>query len=505
MTLTYIQWSALTPFLFPLLGALVIPLMVLTRTTRNEKLVRWTMWLVTLWVLYAAIKSLLQLWIGGHQPSYGPLLVDRLTQFGSLVVLGSAGLSVLQLWDHLHHEGWFKGETLALFLFSVAGLMIFMASTHLLVLFLALELFSLPLYVLTGSIRVRTEGAEGGLKYFISGAVASSCLLLGIVLLFGLTGSLDLMEISQFAHQHGWSDSLMLLGLGLILFGVLFKMSAVPMHQWTPDVYQAAPHPISGFMSVATKTAAFIVFIRIFIWGFLNDSQTTSFNLQPLLSIIGILTLFVGNLTALAQHNIKRMLAFSSIAHAGYLLLAFVSGTEQSLQYVFYYLVIYGFTNAGLFGILTAFGWVGAQTDFDHARGQGWKRPFLGMASLVLLLSLAGLPPFAGFYAKYFIFRELISSGHLGLAVFGVLASLVGVYFYLRLPVVLFMDKPPQGLEFTQDHHASSPYFWSSASVLLAVVAIIALSLWPQWLLDHIAIPTVEHPFRLIEPFITGN
>lgn len=115
MTLTYIQWSALTPFLFPLLGALVIPLMVLTRTTRNEKLVRWTMWLVTLWVLYAAIKSLLQLWIGGHQPSYGPLLVDRLTQFGSLVVLGSAGLSVLQLWDHLHHEGWFKGETLALF------------------------------------------------------------------------------------------------------------------------------------------------------------------------------------------------------------------------------------------------------------------------------------------------------------------------------------------------------------------------------------------------------
>lgn len=505
MTLTYTQWSALTPFLFPLIGALIIPMMVLTRTKRNEKLVRWTMWLVTLWVLYAALKSVLQLWIGGHQPSYGPLLVDRLTQFGSLIVLGSAGLSVLQLWDHLHHEGWFKGETLALFLFSVAGLMIFMASTHLLVLFLALELFSLPLYVLTGSIRVRPEGAEGGLKYFISGAVASSFLLLGIVLLFGLTGSLELMEISQFARQQGWSDSLMLLGLGLMLFGVLFKMSAAPMHQWTPDVYQAAPHPISGFMSVATKTAAFIVFIRIFIWGFLGDAQVPSLDLKHFLSVIGISTLFVGNLTALVQQNIKRMLAFSSIAHAGYLLLAFVSGTEQSLQYVFYYLVIYGFTNIGLFGILTAFGWVGTQTDFDHARGQGWKRPLLGMASLILLLNLAGLPPFAGFYAKYFIFRELVSSGHLSLAIFGVLASLIGVYFYLRLPVVLFMDQPAQGLAYAQDHHGVSSYFWSSTSVLIAVIAIIALSLWPQWLLDHIAIPTVQHPFRFIEPLITGN
>ena len=277
------------------------------------------------------------------------------------------------------------------------------------------------------------------------------------------------------------------------------------MHQWTPDVYQAAPHPISGFMSVATKTAAFIVFIRIFIWGFLGNALIPSLDLKHFLSVIGISTLFVGNLTALVQQNIKRMLAFSSIAHAGYLLLAFVSGTEQSLQYVFYYFVIYGFTNVGLFGILTAFGWVGTQTDFDHARGQGWKHPLLGMASLILLLNLAGLPPFAGFYAKYFIFRELVSSGHLSLAIFAVLASLIGVYFYLRLPVVLFMDQPPQGSAYAQDHHGVSSYVWSSASVLIAVIAIMALSLWPQWLLDHIAIPTVQHPFRFIEPLITGN
>ncbi len=505
MTLTYIQWSALIPFLFPLAGALVIPLMVLTRTVRNEKIVRWTVWLTSLWVLYAAIRALMQLWMGGHQPSYGPLLVDRLTQFGSLIVLGSAAITVLQLWDHLHHEGWFKGETLALFLFSVTGLMIFMATTHLLVLFLALEFFSLPLYTLTGAIRVRREGAEGGLKYFISGAVASSCMLLGIVLLFGLTGSLDLMKISQFAQQQGWSDSLMLLSLGLILFGLLFKMSAVPMHQWTPDVYQAAPHPISGFMSVATKTAVFIVFIRLFIWGFLTESQGLSATVQHLLSMIGILTLFLGNLTALAQTNIKRMLAFSSIAHSGYLLLAFVSGTEQSIHYIFYYLVIYGFTNMGLFGILTAFGWVGSQTDFDHARGQGWKRPFLGIITLVLLLSLAGLPPFAGFYAKYFIFRELISSGHVWLAILAVLASLVGIYFYLRLSMVLFMEKPLQGFNYAKDHHGLSPYFWSSLSVLICFTAIVALSIWPQWTLDNVAVPTTEQPFRLIEPFITGN
>ena len=505
MTLTYTQWSALLPFLFPLLGALVIPMMVLTRTLRNEKLVRWSIWLVTLWVLYAGLRSIFHLWVGGHQPAFGPLLVDRLTQFGSLIILGSAGLSVLQLWDHLHHEGWFKGETLALLLFSIVGLMSFIASTHLLVLFLALELFSLPLYALTGSIRFRPEGAEGGLKYFISGAVASSCLLLGIVLLFGFTGSLYLSDISQFVGLHGWSDPLMLLGLALMLYGILFKMSAVPMHQWTPDVYQAAPHPISGFMSVATKTAAFLVFIRIFIWGFLSNVQASALNLQPFISTVAVATLLVGNLTALVQHNIKRMFAYSSIAHAGYLLLAFVSGTDQSLQYVFYYLVIYGLTNVGLFGILTAFGWVGTQTDFDHARGKGWTRPFLGLSSLILLLSLAGLPPFAGFYAKYFIFRELISNGHIILAVLGVLGSLIGVYFYLRIPVVLFMDKPSQGLEYAQDHHGVAPYVWSSVSVGIAVVAILALSLWPQWLLNHIVIPTVDHPFRLIEPFITGN
>jgi len=439
------ELQALMSLLFPALGACLLPIAALDRDQAAAKWIRGAMFFIALFAVGASFYYLTALWSTGGQPSFGPLRMDRLAQFTGIFVMVAAAMAILQLWDHLHHEGWVKGETLSLLLFSATGMVLFASTTNLLLLFLSLELLSLPLYALTATVRTRAQSIEGGLKYFLTGAVAASCFLMGSVLLYGFTGSLDTAVIGAVLRIN--PEPLALLGAALLLLGFLFKVSAVPFHQWTPDAYEASPHPIAGFMSVATKGAALIALMRIFPGALAGSGTALGPKVQGAIAILAAATLILGNLSALAQTSVKRMLAYSSISHAGYLLLGLVAGTPAAYGGMLFYLAVYLAMNMGAFGLLTAFGLVGDHTQYDDLRGLGWKRPGISIAVAICMLSLAGIPPTAGFYGKYMIFKELIGQGHVSLAILGVLASLVSVYFYLRVLVSLFLETPSAGQE----------------------------------------------------------
>jgi NADH-quinone oxidoreductase subunit N len=493
MNLTNGEISAIMPLLIPALGACLLPIAALDSDQATVKWIRGFMFFTALLAITGGFLYLTRLWGSGAQPSYGALHMDRLAQFSGIFVLVAAGLTVLQLWDHLHQEGWVKGETLALLLFAVVGMILFTATANLLLLFLALEMFSLPLYALTGTVRMRAAAMEGGMKYFLTGAVASSCLLMGTVLLYGATGTLDVVAMGR-TLVAAPLDPIALVGGALLLAGFLFKVSAVPFHQWTPDVYEAAPHPIAGFMSVATKGVAFLALFRIMALGL----PVMGLRMQSALAVLAVLTLALGNLAALAQPNLKRMLAYSSISHAGYLLLGFVAATPDAYAGILFYLLAYLFMNMGAFGVLTAFGLVGDEATFENLKGQGWKRPGLGIAACLVMFSLAGLPPMAGFYGKYMIFKELILQGHVGLAVVGVLASLVSVYYYLRLPVTLFIEKPSEVAEQEAAERPAVHAPLAAATVFVCGLLVVLLGLIPGTVMTTFARRAIQETIQTL-------
>ena len=476
--------AALLPLMIPAAAACLLPIAALDKDQSSQKWIRGAMFFTAVLALFGSFFYVAQLWGTGHQPVYAPLHMDRLAQFAAIFLLITAAMAVLQLWDHSHQEGWVKGESLALLLTSVTGMMIFTATTNLMLLFIGLELFSIPLYALTATMRTRPEAAEGGMKYFLTGAVASSCFLMGSVLLYGVTGTLDVSEMGPRLGVLKGLDPLALAGAALLLLGFLFKASAVPFHQWTPDAYEGAPHPIAAFMSVATKGVALIALMRIFPGLIASGEGLLGVKLRMAIALAAALTMIVGNLTALVQTNIKRMLAYSSISHAGYLLLAFVAGTPQAFTGVLFYLVGYLAMNMGAFGLLTAFGLVGEHVTFDHLRGQGWKRPGLSIAATLCLLSLAGIPPTVGFFGKYMIFKELVQTGHVGLTVLAVLASLVSVYYYLRIPIALWLEKPKPSLEREAAEQPAVEAPFAGATVLVCGMLVLACGFLQTLLVD---------------------
>jgi len=492
------QWAALLPLIFPALGACLIPLMSLDKDQTSTKWIRGAMYATALLAVGASFWYLTDLWMTGAQPGFFQLRLDRLAQFAGIFIVVAAALTILQSWDHFHQEGWVKGESLSLLLFSVVGMMLFASTSHFITLFLGLELFSLPLYALVGTVRFRPEAAEGGMKYFLTGAVASSCFLMGGVLIYGMSGTLDLTAAALTLKAQGLAtDPLVLVGAALLLLGFLFKVSAVPFHQWTPDAYEASPHPIAGFMSVATKGVAFFALIRIFP-ATLAPLGAVTVKAQAVIAVLAVATLVLGNLTALVQTNVKRMLAYSSISHAGYLLLGLVAGTPAAYEGMLFYLIIYLAMNMGAFGLLTAFGKVGDGTTFEDLRGLGWKRPAMGFCAVILMLSLAGIPPMGGFYGKYFIFRELVATGHVGMAILGVLASLVSVYYYLRLVVALFLQAPSAEAERLASDRPAVEAPLAGATVLVAAVLVLAGGFLQSFLLDGFARRAIVEGLGLI-------
>jgi NADH-quinone oxidoreductase subunit N len=351
--------------------------------------------------------------------------------------------------------------------------MAFMASAgDLVMLYLAIETVSIPMYVLAGFFVRNDQSTEAGFKYLLFGAMTSAVMLYGFSLLYGFSGTTDLQMILTGLQQGGVTDPLVLASLVLVLVGLSFKVSVVPFHFWAPDVYQGAPTPVAGFLSTASKAAGFAVLVRLLFIVFATPTMTNAWVI--ILAALSVATMTLGNLIALAQRNIKRMLAFSSIAHAGYILIGVVSvGSELGLTSVVYYLVAYLLTN------LAAFAVVAGSDDMTAYYGLSRRSPMLALAMLVAFLSLAGMPPFAGFIAKVFIFAAAVDAGQIWLAVLGVLNSIIGLYYYLTVMKYVYLYRA-EGDE--EPLHVSGS-FKLAIGVLVAGIVIVGtlFSPWFNW------------------------
>jgi NADH-quinone oxidoreductase subunit N len=372
--------------------------------------------------------------------SFGVILSDNFALFINFVLCVVGVLTMLFSNDVVEREGIPAGEYYALTLFALCGMMMMAAATDLLVIFIALEILSLSVYVLTGIRRASAGGAEAAFKYFLLGAFSSAFFLYGIAFAFALSGStrLEQIGIALSSQPAGSPQTLALLSIGLLAVGFAFKISAVPFHMWTPDAYEGAPTIVTAFMSTGVKAAAFAAFVRVF----LSPLEPLQAQWIPILSAIAAVTMILGTVVGVVQTNVKRMLAYSSIAHAGYLLLGIIAASDTGKAAVLFYLLTYAVSNLGALGIVALLGT--AQNQHDQLRdfaGLWRSRPGLAGLLTVFLLSLGGFPPMAGFIGKWYIFSAAVQEGHYWLAIIGVLTSVVSVFFYLRIVVMMYMTE----------------------------------------------------------------
>jgi len=351
--------------------------------------------------------------------------------------------------------------------------MLLMASaTDLMVLFVALEVMSLAAYVLAGIERDNVRSNEAALKYFLLGAFATGFLLFGVALLYGATGTMTLAAMAEKIGALGPEGrALVGAGVGLLMVGFAFKVAAVPFHMWAPDAYEGAPTAVTGLMAVGVKAAAFAAFVRIF----LHVLKPLAPDWSVVLWVLAVLTMTGGNLAALRQTNIKRMLAYSSVAHAGYLLVGMVAGGPDGGSAVLFYLIAYAFMTLGAFAVVVALGRRGAPNEnLDDYAGVAFRSPFLGVAMTVFMLSLAGMPPLGGFIGKFYVFGAAVKAGYVGLAVIGVINSVISVYYYAGVLVRMYMAEG--GVEIVKP--SSRPYLF--ATLMLTVAGTLALGLFPS-------------------------
>ncbi|KAA0891588.1 NADH-quinone oxidoreductase subunit N [Oryzomonas rubra] len=379
----------------------------------------------------------------------GSVVQDNFATFFKMIFLVSAGLAILISDQYMEREGCNHGELYPLILFTVVGMMLMAAGTDLMTIFLGLEVMSVALYVLAGFNRASLKSNEAGLKYFLLGCFSTGFLLYGMALTYGATGTTRIAKIAAIVGQMTVpSANIMLVaGMLLMLTGFAFKVAAAPFHMWTPDVYEGAPTPMTAFMSAGPKAAGFAALLRIFLVAL----PTLQVEWSQLLWVLAVLTMTVGNITALRQDNIKRMLAYSSIAHAGYALVGFAAGNGTGAAGILFYMLSYAFMNIGAFAVIILIGKKGESngTVMDFA-GLGFKQPALAVAMSVFLFSLAGIPPTAGFIGKFYLFSSAVQKGYIWLAVIGVLNSAASVYYYLRVMVYMYMKEPTEDFEWTR-------------------------------------------------------
>ncbi|MGB7873476.1 MAG: NADH-quinone oxidoreductase subunit N [Anaerolineales bacterium] len=372
----------------------------------------------------------------------GMVALDGFSVFVNALLLVSGLLGVALAYGYIKRMGIERGEYYTLMLFSISGMMLMAQAADLIIVFLALELLSLPLYVLSAFARPKAESEESGLKYFLLGAFSSGFVLYGIALVYGATGFTSLSGI-VLAASAGTSSLLLTIGAALILVGLGFKVAAVPFHMWTPDVYQGAPTAVTAFMASGAKIAGFAALLRVFATAF----PSLAVDITPVLWMLSALTMIVGNVLAIAQTDIKRMLAYSSIAHAGYILMAFVpygnpDAAQVSIAAGLFYLVAYAVTNFGAWSVVIALEQKeGRGLAISDYAGLGRKYPALAAAMTIFMLSLIGFPPTLGLVGKFYLFRAVLSGGYTGLAIIGVLTSLISAYYYLRVVVTMYMQE----------------------------------------------------------------
>ncbi|MGB7946354.1 MAG: NADH-quinone oxidoreductase subunit N [Candidatus Binatia bacterium] len=440
-----------------LLTALVVLVLDLFLKGNEKNLLAW---IALLGLALCGLETLL-LW-GSQEGAFADtLLLDNFALFFTQIFLCAAALTILGSIHYLRDVGIHEGEFYALILFATVGMIVMAGANDLIVFFLGLETMSVAVYILTGMWRGSARSSEAAMKYFLMGAFATGFLLYGIALIYGATGSTNLNEISANLVEPITQWPLFLTGgVLLLLIGFAFKVGAVPFHFWIPDVYEGAPTPVTGFMSVAVKAAAFAAWARILMHKlapFDNDWAGP-------LWVMAIATMTVGNLLALSQASVKRMLAYSSIAHAGYLLIALIVGEEWGGPPLLFYIATYTFMTLGAFTVLAGLtDTSGPRENYSDFAGLGFKRPFLAAAMSLFMLSLAGFPPLAGFTGKFYIFRSAVLAGHTSLAVIGVLNSLLSVLYYLRVIVAMYMEEGGvEGKKFRQ-----SPYLYIAVAVAL--------------------------------------
>ena len=402
--------------------------------------------------------------------------------FGTLFCI-TALMTVILARNYFERQNYHRGEFYILLLFATIGMMLIASANDLIILFLGIELMSVCLYVLAGFIRMKERSNEAALKYFLLGAFATGFLLYGIALIYGAVGTTNILLMRNVFVVVS-TNMLFVIGAGLLMIGLAFKVAAVPFHMWAPDVYEGAPTPVTAFMSTGAKAAAFAAFITVFIrtFDFLGG------RVNELIAVLAAASMIVGNVVAIAQTNIKRMLAYSSIAHAGYMLCGIAAGTIDGQVGVMFYIVAYAMMNLGAFAIISIVeGEDDKNLSLDDYTGFSRHQPLLALLMAVFMFALAGVPPFAGFFGKYYVFFSAIKAQMTWLAIIGVLASLVSAYYYLRIVVLMYFregkakiwEAPPDGRAGIPLGEVK-PSIVVLAVVIICAVVVLALGLFPS-------------------------
>jgi NADH-quinone oxidoreductase subunit N len=419
--------------------------------------------------LCAALLVTILRWGSGGRAFRDMIVLDQHALFFHIVIAYAAALVILLSMDYLRRVGAETGEYYALVLFSTSGMLLLASAGDLIVVFLGIELMSLSLYVLTGLFRHDLESTEASMKYFLLGAFASAFLLYGIALVYGTTGTTNFDRIAA-AVAGRPHDPLLLVGLGLILVGFGFKISAVPFHMWAPDVYQGAPTSVTALIATGSKAAMLAVTIRLIVSAFRGAQGDWG----ALLWVLAALTMTVGNVVAIAQSNLKRMLAYSSVAHVGYMLVGLVSGGIPGASAVLFYVFAYVFTTIGTFGVITLCERDGREAvEVGDYAGLGRRSPLLALVLSLFLLSLVGIPPLAGFVGKFYVFGSAVRAGYLWLALIAVLNSALAAYYYLRVIVYMYMREPEETAA------TYTPSFAGLLALTVSLAGIVLLGLAP--------------------------
>ena len=472
-----INWQLLMPELIIVLTFILVVIFDLFNSLQKTL----TAWITIIGSAIALYVSINMLQIGTEGTEFSNMIqVDKYSLFFNVIFLVSTILVVLISTNYLGRQDRRQGEYYLLVLLATLGMMLMASGNELIVVFLGLELMSLSLYVLAGYFQGSMASSEAGMKYLLLGAFASGFFLYGIALIYGGAGTTSIPEIASALTVNAKSP-LLLSGMFLLVVGFGFKVALVPFHQWAPDVYEGAPTSIAAFISAGPKAAGFAAFLRIFM----DALQTLQSEWIILITILAALTMTVGNLVAIAQRNIKRMLAYSSIAHAGYVLVGLAAANKDGISGAMFYLFVYCVMNIGAFGaVILAKTEDGESLMISDYAGLGFKKPLLALFMTIMLLSLAGFPPTAGFVGKFYIFRSAVESGQIWLVIIGAINTAISAFYYLRVVVAMYMREPEADLDFL-----AYPRLLIVA-LTLAAIGVILIGILPSYFLSPAQIST---------------
>ena len=472
-----INWQLLMPELIIILTFIIVVIFDLFDSLQKT----FTAWITIVGCVISLYVSIDMLNLGTEGTEFSNMIqVDKYSLFFNVIFLVSTILVVLISMNYLGRQDRRQGEYYLLILLATLGMMLMASGNELIVVFLGLELMSLSLYVLAGYFQRSMASSEAGMKYLLLGAFASGFFLYGIALIYGGAGTTSIPQIAS-ALTAGSKSPLLLAGMFLLIVGFGFKVALVPFHQWAPDVYEGAPTSIAAFISAGPKAAGFAAFLRIFMEALQNIQSEWI----VVITILAALTMTIGNLVAIAQRNIKRMLAYSSIAHAGYVLVGLAAANKDGISSAMFYLLVYCIMNIGAFGaVILARTEDGENLMISDYAGLGFKKPLLALFMTLMLLSLAGFPPTAGFVGKFYIFRSAVESGQIWLVIIGAINTAISAFYYLRVVVAMYMREPETELDFL-----AYPRLLIVA-LTLAAIGVILIGILPSYFLSPAQIST---------------